>query len=65
MHMKGKHEDILNNFFSGISNENGEDFGSKMTGYCQVYAPYYICFLESDDTEYHTFVLESIRQSIG
>lgn len=65
MHMKGKHEEILNNFFNGIVSDNGEDFASKISGYCQVYAPYYICMLESDDSEYHTFVLESIKNSIG
>lgn len=52
IHMKGKHEEILTNFFNGIAKEEGDDFSSKITGYCLVYAPYYICMLESDDCEY-------------
>jgi len=63
--MKNKHEEILTNFWNTIANADGEDFGSKMTGYCLIYAPYMICMLESDDSDYHTFVLQTLRESQG
>jgi len=36
-----------------------------MSGYCLIYAPYMICMLESDDFEYHQFVLQTLRDSQG
>jgi hypothetical protein len=63
--MKGEHEDILKNFFGGIVNDNGEEFREKITGYCCIYAPYYICMLESDDGEYLEFCLKTIQNEIG
>ena len=48
-----------------MANADGEEFGSKMTGYCLVYAPYMICMLESDDSDYHMFVLQTLRDSLG
>jgi len=63
--MKGKHEETMTNFFTSIAKEDGEDFGSKVTGYCLVYAPYYICMLESEDSEYLDFVLKFLKNQIG
>ena len=63
--MKGKHESSLKEFFNNIVRDDGEEFGSKISGYCVVYAPYYICFLESDDADYLDYVLNNIKNSIG
>ena len=64
--MKGKHEEIITNFFNSIvREETGEEFGAKVTGYCLIYAPYYILFLENDDVEYNDFVLRTIQNSLG
>ena len=57
IHMKNKHEEILRDFWTNIQNAEGEEFGSKMSGYCLIYAPYMVCMLESDDSDYHMFVL--------
>ena len=62
--MKGKQEEFMKNYFLGIARDE-EDFGSKISGYCVVYAPYYICMLECDDNEYLDFVLHYMRDSIG
>lgn len=42
-----------------------DEFSMKVTGYCLVYAPYYICFLETDDGDFSDFVLREIQNSIG
>lgn len=63
--MKGKHEETLTNFFNQIAKEDGEDFHSKISGYCLVYAPYYICMMESDDSEYLHFVLNYLKNQVG
>ena len=64
--MKGKHEEIISNFFNSIvREETGEEFGAKVTGYCLIYAPYYILFLENDDVEFNDYVLREIQGSIG
>lgn len=66
MQMKGKHEEILTNFFNGIHREEMDgEFHGKVTGYCLVYAPYYICMLETDDTEYMDFLLRRMKDTIG
>ena len=63
--MKGKHEEFLKNFFNGIINSDGEEFPAKVSGYCCVYAPYYICMMECDDGDYLDFCLRTIQDSIG
>ena len=64
--MKGKHEEIITDFYmSNFNNEHPEEFVSKVSGYCLVYAPYYICFLESADTEYLDSVLRGVQEEVG
>ena len=63
--MRGKHEEKINNFFLSLNRDHPEQFQQTMSGYCVVYAPYYICFLESEDTEYLDFVLQQIQDEIG
>ena len=66
MQMKGKHEEIIGNFFNQLEHpETEEQFSDKISGYCLIYAPYYILFLETDDPEYHDFVLKEIQKSVG
>lgn len=64
--MKGKHEELLTNFFNGIHREEMEgEFQAKVTGFCCVYAPYYICMFESEDTEFVDYMLRYIQSTIG
>lgn len=42
-----------------------DEFSQKVSGYCLIYAPYYICFLETDDADFSDFVLREIQNSIG
>ena len=65
MEMKNKHEEIITNFFLGIQRDMPEEFSIKMTGYCLIYAPYYICFLETEDGDFGDFVLREIQNTIG
>ena len=64
--MKGKAEEVITDFYmSHFNNEHPEEFASKVSGYCLIYAPFYICFLESADTEYLDQVLQGIQAEIG
>jgi len=60
MQMKNKHEEIIGNFFHGIQRDMQDEFSMKVTGYCLIYAPYYICFLETDDGDFSDYVLREI-----
>lgn len=42
-----------------------DEFSQKITGYCLIYAPYYILFLESDDGEFMDHVCREIQGSMG
>ena len=57
-------EEDVTNFFTHLDGEEGE-FQTKMTGFCVVYAPYCIHFLETDDEEYLDHVLKTIHDSLG
>ena len=67
MQMKNKHEEIITNFFMGIhlDADMPDEFQVKVTGYCLIYAPYYICFLETEDGDFADFVLREIQNTIG
>ena len=62
---KTKKEDLMRNFFHGLQKDIENEFHHKVTGYCCVFEPHYICFLESEDTEFLDFVLQEIRDTIG
>ena len=62
--MKSDFENDLIKFFSNLGEEEGE-FQQKCTGYCIVYAPYCIHFIETDDEEFLDMVLKEINSSIG
>ena len=55
--MKGKSEEIIGNFFNNLQRDMENEFHIKVTGYALIYSPYYICFLESEDTDFLDFVL--------
>jgi len=61
MQMKGKHEEVMSNFFNGLRRDMDNEFQQKVTGYCLIYAPYYIMMIETEDGEFSDFVLRSIR----
>ena len=63
--MKNKHEEMLRNFFEDIQRDMPDEFSIKMTGYCIIYAPYYICFLETEDGDFNDYVLREIQNTIG
>ena len=65
MQMKNKHEEIMSSFFHGIQRDVENEFSIKVTGYCLIYAPYYICFLETEDSDFSDFVLREIQNTIG
>lgn len=65
MQMKNKHEEIISSFFAGIQRDMPDEFTEKMTGYCLIYAPYYILFLESEDGEFMDYVMREIQNTIG
>ena len=62
--MKSDFENDLIKFFSNLGEEEGE-FQSKVTGYCLVYAPYCIHFMETDDEEFLDYTLRAIQTSLG
>ena len=47
MEMKGQHEKNLREFYKSIGEEG--EFDQKVSGYCCIYAPYYIHFFETED----------------
>ena len=57
--MKGAHEKILTQFYKDIG-EQQDEFVSKVSGYCCIYAPYYIHFIETEDEEYLNLVLRTV-----
>ena len=59
MEMKGNHEKIISQFYKEIGEQQGE-FESKISGYCCVYAPYYIHFIETEDEEFLNHVLSTV-----
>ena len=65
MQMKGKHDEIITNFFGGLQRDMPNEFHQKVSGYCLIYAPYYILMLESDDTDFLDFVLREIQNTVG
>ena len=64
MEMKGSHERIISTFYKDIG-ETQDEFESKITGYCCIYAPYYIHFLETDDEEFLNHVLNRVQETVG
>ena len=65
MQMKGKSEEIIRNFYNSLQRDMPDEFAHKVTGYCLIYAPYYICMLETEDSEFGDFVLQEIQNTIG
>jgi len=65
MQMKGKHEEVITNFFNGLHRDHAGEFQQKVTGYCIIYAPYYICMLETEDGEFSDFLMREIHKTIG
>ena len=63
--MKGKQEEIIGNFFNGLQRDMENEFPIKVTGYALIYSPYYICFLESEDSDFLDFVLQEIQNTVG
>ena len=61
---KADFENELTKFFSNLGEEE-EEFQSKVTGYCLIYAPYCIHFLETDDEEFLDITLRAIHASLG
>ena len=60
IHMKGKQEEFIGNFYNGLQRDMENEFQIKVTGYALIYAPYYICFLESEDSDFLDFCLNEI-----
>ena len=63
IHMKGKQEEFIGNFYNGLQRDMENEFQIKVTGYAVIYAPYYICFLESEDSDFLDFCLNEIQNS--
>ena len=62
--MKADFEADINKFFGNLGEEEGE-FQAKCTGYCLIYAPYAIHFIETEDSEFLDYVLKTIHDSHG
>ena len=64
MEMKGNHEKIISQFYRDIGEEDDE-FSQKVHGYCCIYAPYYIHFIETEDEEFLNHILKSVQATVG
>ena len=62
--MKGNHERIVQPFYKDCG-ESPEEFDNKITGYCCIYAPYYIHFIETEDEQFLNMVLGKVQETIG
>lgn len=65
MQIKGKLDDNMRNFFNGLQRDMPDEFQQKVTGYCCIYAPYYICMLETDDSEFMDYMMQEIQSTVG
>ena len=61
---KGDFDNDVNKFYASLGEEEGE-FQSKCTGYCLIYAPYCITFIETDDEQFLNYVLQTINDNLG